>query len=128
MKVKLGAFICFAGLLVCLCACTSRVPAPDTAPQSSVSEASQAPQTEADIRETIYNQLPAEKKEQITSAWSEAELRTVTLSREMGYDIEEAYIDRQVYLIDFPNKEGINNLVVYAATDDVRIIGYGLID
>ena len=94
---------------------------------SSPTDSEQSSNT-VDIREIIYLQLPVEKQSMLSPDWQDAQVHTVVLSQSMGYDIDGGYIDQQVYLIEFPYSNHINNLLVYASVDSQRIVGYGFSD
>lgn len=92
-----------------------------------------------DLRETAYSQLPEEKRSIVSPDWHKAQIDTVVLNQSMGYDIDSGYIDRQVYVIDFPcnysGKDLIDfpgeyggNILVYVSIDREQIVGYGLTD
>jgi len=54
----------------------------------------------------------------------------MTLTESMGIINDKSYIGKEVYLIDFQTKNMSmpNNMLVYAALDDYKIVGYGLVE
>ena len=84
---------------------------------------------EQDIREVAYNQLTSKDKEMVLGTWKDSKLCKITLHESMGRINNISYIGKEVYLIDFPAKGGVqNNLGVYLAMDNNILIGYGYSD
>jgi hypothetical protein len=115
-----------AMFLLCACADSETL---NTVSEKVIPSTSAENSTSAlDIRETIYEQLPAGKQALVSSDWDEAKVSTIVLNQGMGCDIESDYIDQEVYVLDFPHKDSINNLLVYASMDHEQIVGYGFTD
>jgi cell division protein FtsL len=87
---------------------------------------------EKDTREIVWEQLPAQQKEEINGSWSDGEVSKTILSENtvMSTNSDTSYIGEEVYLISFPSKLNptIGDLIVYADVDTAVIIGYGLRD
>ncbi|WP_160680570.1 hypothetical protein [Clostridium sp. C8-1-8] len=85
---------------------------------------------EQDIREKAYNQLSTKDKERIAGTWKDGKLSKVVLKEGMGNLKDKSYIGKEVYSIDFPTKSNAmpNNMIVFFSTDNIKFIGYGLVD
>jgi hypothetical protein len=82
-----------------------------------------------DIREMAFNQLNSNDKERIRGSWKDSRLSKITLKENMGRINNKSYIGKEVYLIDFQTKGGVqSNLIVYLAIDNNKLIGYGYTD
>lgn len=84
---------------------------------------------EQDIREVAYNQLTSKDKERVLETWKDSKLSKITLHEGMGRINNISYIGKEVYLIDFPAKGGVqSNIIVYLGMDNNKLIGYGYVD
>lgn len=85
---------------------------------------------EQDIRETAYNQLSTKDKERISGTWKDGKLSKVVLKEGMGNLKDKTYIGKEVYSIDFTTKTNAmpNNMIVFFSIDNMKFIGYGLVD
>jgi len=84
---------------------------------------------EQDIREVAYNQLTSKDKQRVLETWKDSKLSKITLHESMGRINNIFYIGKEVYLIDFPAKGGVqSNMVVYLGMDNNKLIGYGYVD
>lgn len=85
---------------------------------------------EQDIRETAYNQLSSKDKERIEGTWIDGKLSKDILKEGMGGIIDKSYIGKEVYFLDFPTKSNAkpNNMIVFFSIDNIKFIGYGLVD
>lgn len=84
---------------------------------------------EQDIREVAYNQLTSKDKERLLETWKDSKLSKITLHESMGRINNSSYIGKEVYLIDFQTKGGVqSNMVVYLGMDNNKLIGYGYTD
>ncbi|WP_461207154.1 M56 family metallopeptidase [Clostridium sp. DL1XJH146] len=86
--------------------------------------------SEQDIIKIVFDQLTAEEQESIKDLWQDASLQKVILAGDMGRIKDEAYIGKEVYLINFTtnNKFEPNNMVVYASIDEYKLVGYGYVE
>lgn len=128
-----------AGAVLLLCACAGSETVSAVSKEIVSSASLEQPDQATDLRETAYSQLPEEKRSIVSPDWHKAQIDTVVLNQSMGYDIDSGYIDRQVYVIDFPcnysGKDLIDfpgeyggNILVYVSIDHEQIVGYGLTD
>ena len=84
---------------------------------------------EQQIREVAYNQLTSNDKERVFETWKDSKLSKITLHENMGRVNNISYIGKEVYLIDFPAKGGVQgNMVVYLGMDNNKLVGYGYVD
>lgn len=82
-----------------------------------------------DVREVVWEQLPAGQKERIDGTWKDGKVSKVTLNENsmMSPTVDKSYIGKEVYLVEFPTKD-INGIPVYVDMNTFDIIGYGLVD
>lgn len=84
--------------------------------------------TNKDVREKVWEQLSKSQKENIRGTWKDAKIQKITLKPGMGNIKKGEYIGKEVYIVDFPKTQSINNLLVYADLSKNEIIGYGYTD
>ena len=84
--------------------------------------------TNKDVREKVWEQLSQSQKENIRGTWEDAKIQKITLKPGMGKIDKGEYIGKEVYIVDFPKNQSINNLLVYADLSKNEIIGYGYTD
>lgn len=93
-------------------------------------ESINATSKEQDIREIAYNQLSLKDKERIAGTWKDGKLSKDILQEGMGVIVDKSYIGKEVYSIDFTTKEirKPNNMIVFFSIDNIKFLGYGLVD
>lgn len=81
--------------------------------------------TEYDIRAMAFDQLYVRYKESIGDC-ADGKVSKVILKETMGEISDKSYIGKEVYLIEFPVKNGgtQNSVIVYLNLDTYRLIGY----
>jgi hypothetical protein len=86
--------------------------------------------SEQDVREITYNQLPSQAKKIIAGTWQDSKLSKTVLEEYMGNINDKSYIGKEVYVIDFPTtvQSVPNNVIVYMGMDNHKIIGYGVLE
>lgn len=77
-----------------------------------------------------YNQLSSKDKERIAGTWKDGKLSKEILQERMGGIIDKSYIGKEVYSIEFKTKGNAipNNMIVFFSIDNIKFIGYGLVD
>lgn len=85
---------------------------------------------ERDVREIVWNQLTSKNKDRVKGSWRYGKLSKITLNENMGIINDKSYIGKEVYVIDFPTKNISmpNNMIVFASSDNYKIIGYGYVE
>jgi len=95
--------------------------------QSAVEEAAKK-----DVREVVWEQLPAGQKDMIDGTWEDGKVSKITLNEQSAMSPvgDRSYAGEEVYLISFPDKRTatLGDLVVYADVNTFDLIGYGLRD
>ena len=84
-----------------------------------------------DVREAVWEQLPAEQKDRIDGGWKDAKVSKTILNGSGWIGVKDkSYEGKEVYVVDFPTKSRAipNNMIVFADVDTLEFIGYGLID
>lgn len=85
-----------------------------------------------DVREVVWDQLPAGQKDAIDGTWEDGKVSKIILNEQsvMSPVGDRSYAGEEVYLISFPGKHTatLGDLVVYADVNTFNIIGYGLRD
>lgn len=93
--------------------------------QSAVEEAAKK-----DVREVVWEQLPAGQKDMIDGTWEDGKVSKTTLNEQsvMSPVGDRSYAGEEVYLISFPDKRTatLGDLVAYADVNTFDLIGYGL--
>ncbi|AQR95925.1 MULTISPECIES: hypothetical protein [Clostridium] len=86
--------------------------------------------SEQDIRKIAYNQLTSQDKARVKGTWMDSKVSEVTLNEGMGNIDDKSYIGKIVYLVDFQTQTNArpNNMIVYIAKDNHKLIGYGYVD
>ncbi len=82
------------------------------------------------LPEAVWDQLNSQDKRRINGTWQDSRLQKIQLKESMGNIYDKAYIGKEVYLVDFTTNSSSmpNNMIVYAALDNQKIIGYGYVD
>jgi len=95
--------------------------------QSTVKEAAKK-----DVREVVWEQLPAGQKDMIDSTWEDGKISKITLNEQSAMSPvgDKSYAGEEVYLISFPDKRTatLGDLVIYADVNTFDLIGYGIRD
>lgn len=73
--------------------------------------------TTKDVRQMIWNKLPADQKERVNGSWQNGTLSTITLDKSSASWLNDESLDgKEVYMVDFPTKNtGVpNNMLICA--------------
>ena len=87
--------------------------------------------TSNEIIQIVYNQLPEERKEAVNFNLKEIKINKIILIDRMGAITDKHYIGKEVYEIEFTIKDKSVrpiNRIVFAATENYKIIGYGYVE
>ncbi len=121
----------FAVLLTGQLACSSQQDAniPITKTVDPTAQTGQAT-AEQDVRKDVWDQLAKEDRARIKGTWKEGTVLKRTLTENMGFYLDKSYLGKEVYLVDFPTKSKAmpNNMILFAAPDNHKLIGYGYVD
>ncbi len=88
-------------------------------------------ESKKDVRQSVWDKLPAEQKALINGSWQNSNVSKVTLREGMmSLGGDKSYIGKEVYAIDFPADytNTSNNVIVFADVNTFTFIGNGLID
>lgn len=81
--------------------------------------------------QTVYDGLSDKERGEIDEDLSKATVTAVTFNQSSGIMYDESVLNQEVYKISFPwkdsekAKEDKDGYIVFAAKDDLRIVGYG---
>ncbi|MFJ5763663.1 hypothetical protein ACIQAA_32160 [Neobacillus sp. NPDC093182] len=83
-----------------------------------------------DVRESVWNRLTEEQKNHIQGTWKDASVYQRVLRENMGTNLDKTFIDKEVYIIDYPSNDNptLGGIIVYADIKSHQLIGYGLRD
>lgn len=85
--------------------------------------------TEQDIKAMAFDQLYEKYKYSIGDS-ADGKVSKVVLKETMGNISDKSYFGKEVYLVEFPIKNGgaQKSVIVYRNLDNYRLIGYGFTD
>jgi len=87
--------------------------------------------TKKDVRQLIWDKLPAEQKARINGNWQDSKVSKTTLKEGMmSANGDTSYIGKEVYIVDFlaDDTNTSINVIVFADLNTFTFIGNGLID
>lgn len=83
------------------------------------------------LKRVIYEKLESEDKLKLDKDYLKASVERVILTEDMGVILNDKYINKEVYKIDFPGNDTgnvPNNKVVFISDGFLEIIAYGYLD
>lgn len=121
---KLSAFLVLGVISVCLVGCTQNS---TTANNTISNEIKEKTKTSDEIIEFVYNQLYRDLQDSIGVNLKEANINKTILDNESDEILDNSYIGKEVYSIEFPKKDKraeSMGKVVYASVNDKKVVGY----